>query len=134
MKQPLGILVVDDDHAVGSMLDLLLRELGCQVWVAQGGREALELYAQQQDRLDLVLLDVRMPDMDGPQTLRALQSIDPDIRCYFMSGDSGIYSENDLQYLAGGFLRKPFGLAQLAQILHHTRAAQGSRPDLRLVS
>jgi two-component system cell cycle sensor histidine kinase/response regulator CckA len=60
-----GILVVDDELPIQMMLAFALRHKGFTVWLASSGQEALELYQQHQEGIDLVLLDVQMPDMDG---------------------------------------------------------------------
>lgn len=115
-----GILVIDDDPAVAMVLELLLRDLGCEVWVAAEGRDGLALYGTHRRHISLVLLDVRMPDMDGPQTLQALRAIDPHVVCCFMSGDSGEYTEEFLKQTAIGLLRKPFGTAEIERLLRST--------------
>src|SRR5260370_467742 len=82
-----GILVVDDQASVGSVLDVALRQEGFTVWLAVNGQEALDLYRRCRRTIDAVLLDVRMPGWDGPRTLAALRELNPKIRCCFMSGD-----------------------------------------------
>jgi FixJ family two-component response regulator len=49
----------------------------------------MKIYGQHRRSSALVLLDVRMPDWDGPQTLAALQKFDPAVRCCFLTGDAG---------------------------------------------
>lgn len=113
-----GILVVDDELAVGGLLEIGLREQGLTVWLAVNGREALDLYLRNRPMIDVVLLDVRMPGWDGPQTLAALQELNPKICCCFMSGDIGSSNEGPLRDLgAGAVLQKPFPLAQAAHVL-----------------
>ncbi|HEY8504799.1 MAG TPA: response regulator, partial [Gemmataceae bacterium] len=80
-----GILVVDDEPFVLDVIEHLLRHHGFEVWPAGGGAEALALYQRHRDAVALVLLDVQMPGLDGPQTLRALRALNPDVRCCFMS-------------------------------------------------
>ena len=64
------------------------------------------------------MLDVLMPGLDGPRTLAALQELNPQIRCCFMSGDLGSYTEDRLQSLgAVAVLQKPFRLAEVAEVL-----------------
>lgn len=114
-----GILVVDDDAAVRQMLEMGLQTFGFQVWVASGGDEAVATYEARRQEISLVLLDVRMPGMDGPTTLRSLQRIDPEICCAYMSGDLGQYSESDLIGTgARCVIEKPFELSRLAIRLH----------------
>src|SRR5262249_40737777 len=108
------ILVVDDDAAVRRLLDLGLKYHGFQVALASNGPEAIKLYENHRESIDLVLLDVKMPGLDGPGTLRALAEVNPQVRSAFMSGYAGHYSEDEL--LSRGarcVFRKPFDLAEL---------------------
>ena len=113
-----GILIADDESAI---LDFLRRGLGLYgftVWTAKNGKEAIEIYKANRQDIAAVLLDVLMPDQDGPSTLGLLRTIDPDVRCCFMSGDLGRYTQDEL--LAGGaahVLFKPFPLSEVAQVL-----------------
>jgi DNA-binding NtrC family response regulator len=113
-----GVLVADDDEAVRRMLAVGMRTHGFAVWLAANGREAVELYREHADGIDVVLLDVRMPGLAGPGTLAALQEIDPRVRCCFMTGDAGYYSDRMLVELgAAAVFRKPFRLREVAQRL-----------------
>jgi CheY-like chemotaxis protein len=112
------VLVVDDEPAVISVLCYALRSHGFGVRQAADGQEALSVYRQHGPDIDLVLLDVRMPGMDGPQTLRALRDLDPDVRCCFMSGYAGGDDEAELLRLgAARVLAKPFRLEGVAAAL-----------------
>jgi CheY-like chemotaxis protein len=117
-SSPIGILVVDDEAPVRALLEAGLRQYGFTLWMAPDGYQALEIYRQHQDAIALVLLDVRMPGLDGPQTLARLRQIRPEVRCCFMSGHTGAYSEQGLLDLgAVHVFRKPFQLAELVQTL-----------------
>jgi two-component system OmpR family response regulator len=115
----LHVLVVDDEPAILRMLDLVLQQRGFDVTTAAGGAEAVELYRRRPGVFALVLLDVQMPDPDGPETLAALRTIDPHVRCCFMSGYTGEYSVEQLLALgAAHVFEKPLpGLAELAEKL-----------------
>ncbi len=80
----LRVLVVDDDPDVLDMLARALRHLGFDVAPAAGGEEALRRFRERP--ADVVLRDVRMRGVDGPETLRALRGLDPAVRCVLMSG------------------------------------------------
>ena len=113
-----GILVVHDDAAVRDLLDFGLRHQGFAVWLAANGQEALEQYRCHGATIDVALLDVLMPGLDGPQTLATLQELNPQIRCCFMSGDLGLYGEWKLQSMGAAVVfHKPFRLAEIAQVL-----------------
>ena len=113
-----GILVVDDDVAVRTLLNAALWHYGFAVWLAGDGTQALELYQELRADIDLVLLDVQMPGRDGPQTLAALRRINPEFLCCFMTADSKAYTQEELlEQGAVRVLQKPFHLAAVAQLL-----------------
>jgi len=119
-----GILIVDDEAFVRNLLANGLRAHGFMVWLAAGGDEAMELYQRHSDQISLVLLDVRMPGLDGPQTLARLQRIKPAIRCCFMSGYTGKYAPEELLALgAERILEKPFDLGKLVLLLRQLVAS-----------
>jgi CheY-like chemotaxis protein len=112
------VLVVDDDADVRAVAGALLRHHGFDPLPANGGRQAVELYRQRRGHIDVVLLDVLMPGLDGPQTLAALRAADPAVRAVFMSGYTNEYSEADLARLgAASFVAKLFRAAELASAL-----------------
>jgi two-component system, OmpR family, response regulator len=103
------ILVVDDESGVRKLLSAVLRQYGFGVREASSGEEAVALYEQHRAAIDLVLLDVRMETQNGPDTLAALRRLDPCVRCCFMSGHAGDYSNSDLLALgASHVFSKPF--------------------------
>src|SRR5260370_31982672 len=113
-----GILIVDDEPSVLSFLQRGLSLNGFSIWVAGDGKDAVEIYKTHGKSIAVVLMDVRMPGLDSPPALAALRSINPDVRCCFMSGGSGEYSIDDL--LAGGAIevfRKPFALSEAVGVL-----------------
>jgi DNA-binding response OmpR family regulator len=120
------ILVADDDDSVRALLERGLEQAGFEVWAVRNGQEAVALYRQRGTEIDLVLLDVRMPELDGPHTFAALRRENPGVRCCFISGHSGVYTREDLLSMgAEYFFRKPFSLQDLAARIHelvHTNA------------
>ncbi len=103
-----GVLVVDDDEMVRTFLGVHLREQGRPRWLASDGQEAVEIYQDHGSEIDVVLLDVRMPDMDGPQTLMRLRELNPSVACYFMSADWYPYSAEELMAMGAiGLVTKP---------------------------
>jgi two-component system, OmpR family, response regulator len=120
------VLVVDDEKALGRMLDVVLRHYGFAVRLATTGQEAVDLYREHHQSIAAVLLDVQMPGMNGPATLAALRTINPDVKCCFMSGSTGEYSTEELLEMgAHHVLRKPFGrLSAFARLLWDMVAAR----------
>lgn len=113
------VLVVEDEPAVLKMLEYALKYHAFTVRTALGGEEAIGIYQQHKDTIGVVLLDVQMPVMDGPETLLALRNIDPTLHCIFMSGNTGNYTrEQLLGFGASLVLSKPFSrLEKLMQEL-----------------
>jgi CheY-like chemotaxis protein len=124
-----GLLVVDDEEGVRGVLDKLMRLQGFVVWLAANGREGLELYRRHRRTIDVVMLDVCMPGLDGPQTLAGLQVLNPQVRFCFMSGDFGRYAEEELRDLgAANVFAKPFHLPEVAQALLDLASKGDSSP------
>jgi response regulator RpfG family c-di-GMP phosphodiesterase len=84
-RQKPGVLVVDDNPLIQALLCMWLRRYGFEVWLARNGPEAIDLYRLHRDAIAVVLLDVWMPGMDGPQTLDALRRLSPEVAAYFMT-------------------------------------------------
>jgi anti-sigma B factor antagonist len=113
-----GVLVVDDEPAMLSTTESMLRHGGFHVWSAVHGYQAVEQYWNIRTAVAVVLLDVLMPGLNGPQTLRALQKLDPMVCCCFMSGTPEPHTEVGL--LQMGALRvfqKPFTMIEFASML-----------------
>jgi CheY-like chemotaxis protein len=107
--RPPGILIAEDEELVRVVLATVFRQHGFAVWPAADGLEAIQIYHQEAASIDLVLLDVRMPGLDGPQTLTALQQVAPNLRCCFMTGAPGLYDVPTLLHLgAREVFAKPF--------------------------
>jgi DNA-binding NtrC family response regulator len=124
----LQLLVVDDEAGIRRIVSLALTRAGFGVRLAANGGEAVEVYREHWRTIDLVLLDVLMPGgMDGPQTLVALQEINPAVRCCFMSGHTAHYPIHKLLALGAlNILFKPFAnLAELRQTLRELAQADG---------
>jgi len=117
-----GILVVDDEEMIQSVLSLYFQQRNTPLWVASSGLKALEIYRDHRDEIGLVLLDVKMPGWDGPYTYTKLKDLDQKLVCYFMSGNWDPYTEEDLLSLgAAALLDKPFHFQEIDDILqmHH---------------
>ena len=130
-----GVLVVEDHADLRQLLGVALPQFGLPVWLAGGGREAVRLYREHRPEIGVVLLDVRMPDLDGPETLAALRELDPAVRVVFMTGFSGPYSLEELLALGARVVEKPFlGLEELARTLREVAQAQTPSPSGELRS
>jgi len=109
------VLLVEDEDVVRNFAARALSRQGYEVLEAGTGVEALEIMRREQRRVDLVVSDVIMPEMDGPTLLKELRKTKPDLKFIFVSGypdDAFRRSLDDGQDYA--FLPKPFTLPQLA--------------------
>jgi len=103
------ILVTDDEPILLTLLHAYLSQRGFSVLSARSGAEALQRYRQHEGLIDLVLLDVRMPGLDGPETLDALRAAGLTAPAVFMSGEFGDYESQDLLHRGVcHILHKPF--------------------------
>ncbi len=109
------ILLVEDEEAVRSFAARALRMRGYNVLEASGGEEALEIVKKDATKIDLVITDVVMPNMDGPTMVRHVKALKPGLAVIFMSGYAEeAFRRNDQNSEDIHFLPKPFGLKQLA--------------------
>ena len=117
------ILLVDDEEMVVDIGKEILEKLGYTVIPASGGSEATEIFRQYKNRVDLVILDMIMPDMSGSETFDNLKKINPDIKVLLSSGYSidGQATEI-LNRGCNGFVQKPFNLKQISSKIREVLA------------
>jgi DNA-binding NtrC family response regulator len=125
-----AVLVVDDEEMVRNLLRAALEREGFEVRLAVSGREALSLCEYEGTTFAAVLLDVRMPGLDGPQTLSEMRRIMPDTPCCFMSGNPGHYEGMELlDRGAVALFAKPFRLNHVAEVLWQLVRAERGRTE-----
>ncbi len=113
------VLLVDDEVSVRKITKVTLENFGYRVITASDGTEALAIFLQQKDDVDLVLTDVMMPYMDGPATIRALQKIDPEVKVLAATGLTSNGRVTELEGLGvAHVLAKPFTAEKLLWTLH----------------
>jgi two-component system cell cycle sensor histidine kinase/response regulator CckA len=109
------VLLVEDEEAVRRGGKRMLETRGYTVHEAGSGVEALEILEELEGKVDVVVSDVVMPEMDGPTLLRELRKIYPDMKFIFVSGYAeDAFARNLPADAKFGFLPKPFSLKQLA--------------------
>ncbi len=120
------VLVIDDEPLLHRIIKLALRASGYDVTSAGSGREGIE--AASRERPDVILLDVLMPDMDGPTVLREIQSLSPtlSVRIIFMTGMFGEERDVDAYVALGasGVIFKPFRPFDLAASIERILAGE----------
>ena len=110
------ILLVDDEPMVLEVGAKMLTKLGYETLVAKGGKEAVDLYEANKEKIELVILDVIMPDMGGGEAYDQLKKINGDIKVLLSSGYSIEGQATDiLKRGCDGFIQKPFNMQQLSQ-------------------
>ena len=122
-----SILLVDDEESLIALGARMLEHLGFTVLTAADGLQAVELYRERGKEIDLVLMDLTMPHMDGAEAFSELRRLNPDVRVVLASG----YSHEDVaSRFAGkgldGVLQKPYTLAKLRESL---AGMMPKRPD-----
>jgi len=101
------VLIVDDEQVVRRALQRILERDGHQVTLAERGQEAIDLYAARWRDLDVVVLDITMPDIDGREVLRRMREVNPDVRAVLSSGYT-VESDPSLSIAGTWVLEKPY--------------------------
>jgi CheY-like chemotaxis protein len=107
------ILIVEDQPATAQITRILLESWGYSVIETHDAAEAICAFERVEGRIHLLLTDVIMPGMNGPQLAEELQKREPELRVVFMSG----YSGRELTNCRAAFLPKPFNPARLSEIV-----------------
>jgi two-component system response regulator PilR (NtrC family) len=111
-----NLLVVDDEQGMRQLLSLVFGRAGHQVRVAENGRRALELLRE--DPADLIISDVKMPDMDGIQLLRGVREFLPEAAVVMMTAFATVETAREAFKLgADDFIQKPFDVDELKLIV-----------------
>ncbi len=120
------VLVVDDEASVADVAAQFLRELGCRVLVAQDGRTALALHERHANELDLILLDLVMPDLGGEEVLAELRRRGSRVRVLLSSGFSESPPTLPRSDDVLGFLHKPYTRTTFRSLLRQALDARVS--------
>jgi len=111
-------LLVDDEDVVLDVGQDLLEAIGYRVLIARDGKEAIEVYEKNRDDIDIVVLDMVMPNMGGGEAYDRMRKINPDIKVLLSSGYSidGEATEI-LERGCDAFIQKPFKMKDLSQAI-----------------
>jgi CheY-like chemotaxis protein len=109
------VLLVDDEEVILEVGKELLEEMGYRVLIARDGKEAIDVYKKDWDEIDIVVLDMVMPNMGGGKAYDRMKEINPDIKVLLSSGFSidGEATEI-LKRGCAGFIQKPFNIKELS--------------------
>ncbi len=114
------ILIVDDEEIIRQTAKELLSHLGYDIVTASDGRKAVEYYKRHSHEIDLVVLDMVMPELGGRDCFRALKEINPDVKAILSTGyslDSATQEVLNEGIIA--FAQKPYQLKQLAEVVSY---------------
>lgn len=121
MDLPTGtetILIVDDHESIWDFLIEALQNLGYSVILAENGLDAVEIYRENPKEIDLVLLDMIMPQLNGYEAFKQIQEIDSGAKVLLSSGFvSGEEVKDLLESGAKGFLAKPHRIVNVAKAI-----------------
>jgi len=113
-----NILLVDDEEMILDVVKEMLNSLGYKVLVATSGKEAIDVFKKDKEKIHIVIMDMIMPDMAGNETYYWLKQINPDLKILLSSG----YAINGkamemLKRGCNGFIQKPYNMKQLSEKL-----------------
>ncbi|MBN2061187.1 MAG: response regulator [Deltaproteobacteria bacterium] len=110
------VLLVDDEELIIDVGGQMLERMGYEVLMARSGKKALELLVKNENRIDIVLLDMVMPDLSGGETYDRMKALNPDIKVILSSGYT--IDGRAAEILArgcNGFIQKPFRITELSR-------------------
>lgn len=121
------ILIVDDEKSVLDLVDRMLKSLGYRTIAIDSGREAVNIYKKHHQEIDVVILDIMMPDMDGHDVYKEIMAITPNARIILSSGfcmDGKVSPE--MSERVKGFIQKPFRTPELLAAIRKALNSAGS--------
>jgi PAS domain S-box-containing protein len=129
------VLVVDDEEMVRSVAKGALEKFGLKVILAANGVEAVERFREAAEQIDAVLLDIKMPVMDGYETLKQLRRVRPDVEVLI---SSGFGEEEAVRNFRGqgitGYVQKPYRAPALVEAVQSAVKRGRTRPQTRFSS
>ncbi|MFP4445348.1 MAG: PAS domain S-box protein, partial [Desulfosudaceae bacterium] len=112
------ILLVDDEENIRSTGRQILLQLGYRVLLAENGRQALEVFAEHRQEIELVILDMVMPEMNGRECFFALRQMAPEIPVLLSSGFTRDEDRQEMEAAGlNGFIQKPYRAAEFSRII-----------------
>jgi PAS domain S-box-containing protein len=123
------ILLVDDEALIVDVSKKMIEGLGYEVLPAKSGDEALKIYQRSYDRIDIVILDMIMPYLNGGEVYKLMKEINPEVKVLLSSGYSlNGQAESIMERGCNGFIQKPFDVVQLSQKIREVLDEKPSPP------
>lgn len=113
------LLIVEDDKTLAQVTQELIHSLGYQTLVAHNGQDAMRILTEHKDEINLVLLDINLPDMNGGEVALKFKQKQPELKIILTTGSTNL-NVNDFQGIADALLFKPYTLSELSQALSRT--------------
>ncbi|HKP97564.1 MAG TPA: response regulator [Fibrobacteria bacterium] len=125
------ILVVDDEKSVRELICLNLLASGYEVFEAEGGRQALQIAADPENYVDILITDIIMPQMNGRDLASRMCTFKPFLKVLFISAYSAeILTSNKLCPDGADFIKKPFTMKTLLDRISHVWASSPKWKEL----
>ncbi len=112
------ILVAEDEGSIREITSSTLEAYGYKVLTAEDGAEAVAEYAQNMDKIKVILIDMMMPVMDGQASIRAIRKINPEVKIIAVSGLAEKDKIKNIADLTDAFLPKPYTAEKLLKTIH----------------
>ena len=109
------ILIIEDEETVLNLAKEVLDNYGYNILTAFDGRQGLDIYTKHKDSIDLVLLDLMMPEMSGRMVFKEMLQINPAVKVIISSGQSGEDTSQGIFSKAKAIVSKPYKVSELAQ-------------------
>ena len=121
------VLVVDDEEDIRNFVCESLEHVGLQVLTAFDGQNAIDVYKQKGESINLILMDMTMPNLNGEETFRELLKLEPDVKVILSSGYSKEKAMEKFNSLSlCGFLQKPYKPNELIKKIQSILGSNGS--------
>ncbi len=119
IKGDAKILLIDDEENVRNVAEKMLKHLGYSVKIFENGLDAISYYEDEKNNIDLVILDIIMPNIDGRSTFLELKKINKNVKVLIASGYSQSGHAKEIVELgAAGFVQKPFRVHELSRVIN----------------
>ena len=110
------ILLIDDEEIVIDICEMMLKSFGHKVLKAHSGYEGLQMFEANKFKIDLIISDLNMPEMDGQEVMDELRKIDPHVKVMLSSGALSDNAEKTVINRGfNGFIQKPYNLNTLCE-------------------
>ena len=112
------LLVVDDSVFVRETIEILLQRLGYNIFVASDGLEAVEIFTANQDKIEVVIMDVVMPRLGGVKAVERMRKIRPELKVIYATGyDKDKTLESEMPVRDDVIVSKPYSMAHLSKVI-----------------